>query len=79
MKKRITIGLIFISILACHPPKIDTKAEGEKVMQTSREWSEVTSTRNLEKTLSYWAENAVIISPGQPVLKGKKEIRRMIE
>jgi uncharacterized protein (TIGR02246 family) len=79
MKKNILVELMLITILSCSQQKIDTKAEGEKLMQTSREWSQITSTGNVEKILSYWADDAVVISPGQPVLKGKKEIRQMVE
>lgn len=48
-------------------------------MQTSREWSDVAATRNADKVLSYWADDAVVISAGQPALKGKQEIRQMVE
>jgi len=71
--------LPFIIICGCTEKKIDTKAEGEKLMQVSREWSESAATDNLEKTLSYWADNAVVMSPGQPPIKGKTAIRAMIE
>lgn len=48
-------------------------------MQLSREWSESASSKNLEKTVSYWADDAVVMPPGQPLLKGKKAIRQMVE
>jgi ketosteroid isomerase-like protein len=41
-------------------------------MQISREWSQAASTRDLEKTLSYWEDDAIVMSAGQPVFKGKK-------
>ncbi len=37
------------------------------------------ATRDVEKTLSYWAEDATVISAGQPTLKGKQAIRQMVE
>jgi len=33
----------------------------------------------MEKTLSYWADDAIVMSPGQPPIKGKKAIRKMVE
>jgi len=48
-------------------------------MQTSREWSQIASTADIEKTLSYWAEDAVVMLAGQPILFGKKDIRKMVE
>jgi uncharacterized protein (TIGR02246 family) len=79
MKKNILVALTLMIIFSCNQQKIDTKSEGEKVMQTSREWSQITSTGDVEKTLSYWADDAVVMLAGQPILKGKKEIRKMVE
>ena len=77
--KAMTVLIIFIVLTGCNEHKIDTKAEGDTLMQISREWSKSAAAGNIEKTLGYWAEDAVIMSPGQPLLKGKKAIRDMIE
>ncbi len=53
--KAFVICLITLTTLrACNESKIDTKAEGEKLMQTSRDWSKSAATDSIEKTLSYW-------------------------
>ncbi len=78
MKSTITALLVF-TLIGCSQPKIDKKAEGEKVMQISKEWSEVASSGDVEKTVSYWADNAVMIAAGQPPLDGKQAIRQMVE
>ena len=79
MKNKLAIALILTAIVGCNQQKGDVKAEGEKLMQISREWSQSASTRNIEKTVSYWAEDAVVMSAGQPPVKGKKAIRQMVE
>ena len=79
MKKNILIGLALLTFCSCSQQKIDTKLEGEKVMQTSREWSQIASTADIEKTLSYWADDAVVMLAGQPILNGKKDVRKMVE
>jgi uncharacterized protein (TIGR02246 family) len=79
MKKNILGATTLMIIFSCNQQKIDIKSEGEKLMQTSREWSQIVSTADVEKTLSYWADDAVVMSAGQPILKGKKEIRKMVE
>ena len=71
--------LIFTSLAGCNDPRIDTIAEGERLMQISRDWSNYAATDSIDKILSYWADDAVIMSPGQPPIKGKKAIREMIE
>lgn len=74
-----TTLLLLVFLTGCGESKIDTKTEGERLMQISRDWSKLAATDSVEKTLSYWAEDAVIMSPGQPPVKGKKAIREMIE
>lgn len=48
-------------------------------MQLSREWLKSASTDSIEKTLSYWADDAVVLSPGQAPIKGKAAIREMLK
>ena len=69
----------FLFIVACGGPKINTVAEGEKLMQVSRDWSNAAASGNIDSILSYWAEEAMVMEPGYPALKGKKEIRSMVE
>ncbi|HKC35473.1 MAG TPA: DUF4440 domain-containing protein [Chitinophagaceae bacterium] len=45
----------------------------------SKEWSQVASEGNVEKTVRYWADDAIVMSAGQPVLNGKEAIRKMVE
>ena len=75
-----TIAILFVlALVSCSQPKVDKKAEGEKVMQISKEWSEVAASGDVDKTVNYWADNAVMMSAGQPVLNGKQAIRQMVE
>jgi uncharacterized protein (TIGR02246 family) len=77
--KQLPIFLFVLLAMACNQHKVDQKNEGEKVMQTSKEWSQTAATGDTEKTLSYWAEDAVLMSDGQPPLNGKAAIRQMVE
>jgi uncharacterized protein (TIGR02246 family) len=74
-----TLIVLTLTILSCNEQKIDKKSEGEKVMQLSREWSQMAATGNVEKTVSYWADDAFLMSAGQPPLRGKQAIRQMVE
>jgi uncharacterized protein (TIGR02246 family) len=75
------ISMVVTTLLvACSSEsKIDTAAEGEKIMQLSREWSTVAATNDVEKILSYWADDAVLMFPGAPEVRGKENIRIMVE
>jgi ketosteroid isomerase-like protein len=69
---------LLLVLSACNQSSVDINAEGEKLMQTSREWSKVAGTDSLEKILSYWAEDAVVLPPGYPPVKGKEAIKNML-
>lgn len=78
MKK--IIPLFFaMTTLSCNEKKENTKAEGEKVMQLSKDWSQAAAKGDIEKTVSYWADDALVMQPGQPPLNGKPAIRQMVE
>ena len=79
MKTKIVTALLLTLLVGCNQHKVDTKGEGEKLMNLSREWSEVAATNDIEKTLSYWADDATVMSPGQSPMKGKEAIRAMVE
>ena len=70
MKKIITAVIVLIMV-SCNERSIDQKAEGEKLMELSREWSKAAATDSLDKVLSYWAEDATVMSPGQLAINGK--------
>ena len=78
MKFSIFLSMLFVFI-GCNEHNIDTKVEGEKLMQISRDWSKLAGTDSVEKMLSYYADDAVMMPPRQPPLKGKKAIREMVE
>jgi len=75
-----TIALIILfGLISCNGQYIDTQAEGEKLMQLSREWSKTAATGDIEKTLEYWADDAVMMLPKQRPIKGKEELRGMLQ
>jgi uncharacterized protein (TIGR02246 family) len=79
MNQKLVLMLIITTVISCKNQDADTKKEGEKLMQVSREWSKTAASRDVEKTLGYWADDAVVISSGQETLKGKQAIRQMVE
>lgn len=79
MKKKIFVLFMITGVFSCTQTEVDKKAEGEKLMQLSRDWSKSASTDSIEKTLSYWADDAVVMSPGQPPIQGKNAIREMVQ
>lgn len=73
-----------LSTISCQEQKVDTQKvdtakEAEQLMQVSRDWSAVATSRDIEKTLAYWADDAIVFSCGEQTLKGKEAIRQMVE
>lgn len=79
MKKITAILTLFIFAISCSTPKTDQQAEAEKIMELSREWAKSAQTGDTDKILSYWSNDAVVISPGQPPMRGQDELRKMVE
>jgi len=77
--KSLFILTLLLITISCQQKKVDTKQESEKLMQTSRDWSVAANSRDIEKILSYWTDDAILFSAGEPELKGKKAIREMVE
>ena len=79
MRSRICFALAAFLVSACGGEAVDPEAEAERLMQTSREWSAVAQSRDVDRILDYWTDDAVIISPGEPERRGKAAIREYLE
>lgn len=75
-----TILLAFaMAFFACNDANTDQTAESENLKQVSREWARAAESGDVEKTLQYWSDDAMVISAGEPVRQGKASIREMVE
>jgi hypothetical protein len=74
------IGIVgAILLTSCDAPLIDHEAEEEGLMQLSRDWSAIANTADIDEIMSHWAEDAVMLPPDMPMLKGKEAIRSYVE
>jgi ketosteroid isomerase-like protein len=78
MRKLLAVLLIAI-LTGCNETKVDQKAEGEKLMQVSREWARTISPDSVERVMSFWADSAIFMTADAEPLYGKTEIRKMVE
>ena len=69
--------LLPCSIIACAEavPEVDLDAEKAALMQVSRDWAATVSSGNVDSMVSYWADDAVVMPPGEAALVGKGAIR----
>jgi uncharacterized protein (TIGR02246 family) len=74
-------ALIVFPLTACAAaaPAPDLEAEAAMLMETSRAWSAAAGSGDIDAILSYWADDAVMMPPGQPPLRGKAAIRDYVE
>jgi SnoaL-like domain len=66
-------------VFSCSQRDFDSVAEGQKLLRWDAEWADLaTAGKDIEKIVSYWSDDAVLIFPGQPVLEGKAAIRAYV-
>lgn len=56
-------------------------AKGDEVkalMDTSRAWSKSVATGDVDKIVSYWTDDGVVMMPGEPLRRGKAQIRAYV-
>ncbi len=49
-----------------------------ELLKFDGEWAEAARSRNLERIVSFWADDAVIYPPKQPPIVGKAAIRKFV-
>ena len=77
MKNLIYFSILFFTFSCCNEQQVvDQQAEGQKLMETSRQWA---NSKSKEETLSYWDDDAVFIGSGGPSLRGKEALTKMLE
>ncbi len=47
-------------------------------MQASRDWAKTAATGNLDQTVAYWSDDAIVLAPDQPAVVGKAAIRAFV-
>ena len=67
-------------VFGCSPRDFDSAAEQAKLLRRDVEWADLaTAGKDVDKIVSYWSDDAILIFPGQPVLEGKQAIRAYVE
>jgi ketosteroid isomerase-like protein len=65
--------------VACNKTAIDQQKEAEKLMELSRSWAKSVKEKDVDKMLSYWADDAMVMSPNEPAVVGIEALRGMVE
>jgi uncharacterized protein (TIGR02246 family) len=78
------LGLLLAFAASCAqqqpaPPPPDLKAEEAAIRAASVAWGKAAEAKDLEKSLSYYAADAVILPPGMPLITDAAGRRKMWE
>lgn len=79
LKTRITLFLLLLllSVPACQQQTApDTRAADETALRNADEqWSKAAGAKDLDKTVSYYSDDAILMPPNRPLATGKEPIR----
>jgi uncharacterized protein (TIGR02246 family) len=53
-------------------------AARSRILELDRQWAEAAAARDVERALSFWADDAVVFPPGRPAVAGKPAIRAFV-
>jgi ketosteroid isomerase-like protein len=70
---------ITFTFLSCSQRHFDAASEGQILLRRDAEWADLAAAgKDVDKVVSYWSDDAVVVFPGQPVIKGKAAIRAYV-
>lgn len=76
----LVLSILGMHLLAgCSSRPFDAVAESAKLLARDAEWATAAADgKDIDKILSYWSEDAIVIPQGQPVAEGKAAIRAFV-
>jgi len=79
MRRAVSCSVIFAVLSACSASHVDSSTAGATLLRRDAEWADAAkSGKDVDKIVSYWTDDALIIFPGQPTIEGKKAIRAYV-
>jgi len=79
MNRAISFLVISFFLFSCNQSTVDLKAEEAAIRKTDSTWSSLAKQgEDVDKIVSYWSDDAVLLAPGQPAVKGKEALRKMV-
>jgi uncharacterized protein (TIGR02246 family) len=80
MKKNTLLFWTFIILIGCQStPKVDTVAEVEAIRNIENQWTVALQNKDIEKVLSLYSPEGVVMKPGNSVYAGLQSIRKQVE
>jgi len=71
--------MIVAALSACRSEEpVDLEAERRAIEAADAAWLEAAGRKDLEEAVSYWTDDAIVLPPDMPPLKGKAAIREYV-
>ena len=78
-KLPLSVLVTSLIMLSCRN-QIDLKAEEAAIMKTDSMWAaSAANGKDIDKIVSYWSDDAVVLAPDQALVKGKEALRRFVK
>lgn len=81
--RQLKLALPVLFVLCVVPPAnsqpVGDVASREELLKVDKEWAQAAATRNVERIVSYWTDDAVIYPPDETPVEGKEAIRLLRE
>jgi uncharacterized protein (TIGR02246 family) len=68
-----------LAVVSCGAPSRDTQPERDALMATSRAWARAAEAGDVERMVSFWADDAILLPPDRPAVVGKDSIRAFVQ
>jgi len=79
MKQLTTVFALVLIISGHNATAFDAAKEEAKLLRRDAEWAELaTAGKDVEKVVSFWTDDAVVIEPSRPIVEGKAAIRAYV-
>jgi len=78
----IGLGLLqvaaLLAVVAPVAARVDVAAERTALARADKAWSEAAVSKDVERVVSFWTDDATVYPPGQPAVVGKDALRRYV-
>ena len=79
LSRYLLVAAFALAIVSCSQRAFDPTTEGERLLRRDSEWADLAAAgKDVDKVVSYWTDDAVLIFPGQPIIEGKAAIRAYV-
>jgi ketosteroid isomerase-like protein len=78
MRTRYLMTLLMLLVALAGCTRTDRTAEEATIRAADAHWLAAAQAHDLERMLSYWTEDVIMMQPGAPAMVGKKAVRRYV-